>query len=104
MAISPGIERALRIAFARDDWEAVRSALDGIPFEDAEWIQAATLALTFGNRALFDHLVVTAQADAHDIAYVLEAPGLVQTDLTRVELVRRYTLMGLPVPDRLVGD
>lgn len=104
MAVSPRIEQALRVAFDPGDWSAVRAGLEGIRWDDAEWVQSAILALTFGDRASFDQWIVTAQADAHDVAYVLESPELVRTDLTLPELVRRYQAMGLPVPERITAN
>ncbi len=104
MSLSAEIRHAVEIAFTPDDREAIEAALADIRFDDAEWVQAATLALTFGDRALFDDFIVTAQADAHDVAYVLESPELVREGVTRAEVVRRYRLMDLPVPASLAGD
>jgi hypothetical protein len=104
MGIPDAVRHAASIAFGPDDQGAVLDGLAAIMGEHSDWIQAATLALTFGDRELFDRFILTAQTDAHDVAYVIESPELVRPDLTRAELVRRYRAMGLPVPERLAGD
>ena len=97
--LSAAIERAIPVAFAPADRQAVRAGLLGVSWGgETDWVRAATLALTFGDRALFDDWIVTARADLHDVAYVLESPELVREGLTPPELVRRYRAMGLPVP------
>lgn len=108
MAVSETIRRAVQAMFKNADQEDVLMGLESIPEPSAEAVrpraellQAAVIALAYGDRAIFDGQLTNAIADPRDVIYVLQSPELVDPKLTRGELIERYRNHGLTIPDVL---
>ncbi|WP_165074572.1 hypothetical protein [Paludisphaera rhizosphaerae] len=113
MPVSDAIRCAVEAVFAADHRAIVLDGLATIPEAStdslqqrppAEFLQAAVVALSFGDLAIFEGQLVNARVEPRDVLYVLESPGEVQPGLTRGEFRQRYRDLNLSVPDVLASD
>lgn len=94
--LSEPIRRAVERSFPPDDRQAIHDMLTPVTNWGAEYVRAAVLALAYGDKDRLDQLATLAQADGRDVLIQLEYP---EGTITPVELIRRYEMLGLAVPD-----
>lgn len=102
--VSEEIRRAIESLYPAEECPAVLEALERIDGPSRDYLQGVVLALSHGDRAGFEEMMILACVEARDALYCLESPGVFRPGLTRAEVVRRYRALGLPVPAVLASD
>jgi hypothetical protein len=104
VSLSPQVQRAVAVAFAEADQEAVIRALQQYDGEGSERVQLAILVLAQGDQNKVESLVRAANTDYRDVLLWAEYPEHCgkRNKRTKEEMAERYRSLGVQIPYALL--